>query len=93
MNIITIKISLIFKRHFTTRISNKLNLIFLNSLIIWQTKNMDVIDTVNNVNKNKILSLKKESKLITIVIKPYSKRRKKLFSAPKIHEKKIKRME
>jgi len=54
---------------------------------------MKVIDIVNNVNKNKILSLKKESKLITIVIKPYLKRRKKVFSAPKIHEKKIKRME
>jgi len=40
---------------------------------------MEVIDTVNNVNKNKILSLKKESKLITIVIKPYLKRRKKYF--------------
>lgn len=54
---------------------------------------MNIIDTINNVNKNKILSQKKESKLITIVIKPYSKRRKKVFSAPKIHEKKIKRME
>lgn len=54
---------------------------------------MNIIDTINNVNKNKILSQKKESKLITIVIKPYSKIRKKVFSAPKIHEKKIKRME